>query len=98
MKKRTLFLLAVLAFPIAARALGACADETSSPWCDGLGIVRGKIGPDGKCVRRDATDGFEWADPIVVIPEAGMMIPEAGLDADAATSADATPSDARDQE
>jgi hypothetical protein len=72
------------AFPLAVLGLGACADETSSPWCDGSGVVVGKIGPDGKCIRRDASaDSSEG-------PDATLVIPDAGLDADA-TSADAAP-------
>jgi len=89
MNTRTFLFLAVVAIPNATLGLAGCAEETSSLWCDGIGVVRGKIGPDGKCVRRDATDGFEWADAMVVIPEAG-------LDVDAATSADAAPADAKE--
>jgi len=79
------------AFPLAALALGACGEESTGTWCDGTGVVLGKVGPDGKCVRRDASAASDEG------PDATLVIPEAGLDADAATSADA-PSDVRDLE
>lgn len=79
------------AFPLAALALGACGEESTGTWCDGADYVLGKLGPDGKCVRRDASAASDEG------PDATLVIPEAGLDADAATSADA-PSDVRDLE